>query len=116
MAGEADGLTSFLFYTLFVYPSCSWILKPGRFPKKRAVLYAVAFLAGLAFLKTGAEVMERGGNHYTKLGVYRTSTAMEIKKVRGRTELKSSGPDVGPNDDGCSRALERLSSRRAPSR
>ena len=91
-----SGLVSFLFYTFFVYPSCSWILAPGRFPRKTAVMYAVAFLALLASLKTGAEVYERGGNHYTALGVNRSSTAIEIKKAYKRMSLELH-PDKNPS-------------------
>ncbi|GMI00521.1 hypothetical protein TrST_g8104 [Triparma strigata] len=96
---SSDGLTSFLFYTLFVYPSCSWILKPGRFPRKTAILYAIGFLACLAFFKTGFEIAEKPPNHYCVLGVTRSSTAMEIKKSYKRLSLelhpdKNKSPDA----------------------
>jgi len=96
---SSDGLTSFLFYTLFVYPSCSWILKPGRFPRKKAIIYAIAFLCALAFFKTSFEIVEREANHYNVLGVPRSSTAMEIKKSYKRLSLelhpdKNKAPDA----------------------
>jgi hypothetical protein len=39
-----SGLGGFLFYILFVYPCTSFILKPGRFPRGRSIMYAISFL------------------------------------------------------------------------
>ena len=52
MAQGDDGLTSFFFYILFVYPVTSWFLKPGRFTKRQGLTYAIAFLTVLAAIKT----------------------------------------------------------------
>lgn len=52
MAQGDDGLTSFFFYILFVYPVTSWFLKPGRFSKTQGLMYAIAFLTALAAIKT----------------------------------------------------------------
>lgn len=48
-----SGLTGFFFYVFIVHPCTAWILKPGRFPRKKSIMYAIAFLAGLAAIKTG---------------------------------------------------------------
>ena len=92
----ADSLTSFLFYTLFVYPVCSWILSPGRFSRRSAILYAVSFLAILAALKTGLEVSERGPNYFSLLGVDRLSSPSDIKKGYKLMSLKLH-PDKNPS-------------------
>ena len=52
---ELSGLSGFFFYMFIVHPATAWILKPGRFPKQRSILYAIAFLAGLAAIKTGTK-------------------------------------------------------------
>jgi len=48
-----DGLTGFFFYMFIVHPATAWILRPGRFERKKSILYAIAFLAALAAIKTG---------------------------------------------------------------
>jgi len=50
---DLSGLTGFFFYAFIVHPITAWILKPGRFERKKSILYAIAFLAGLAAVKTG---------------------------------------------------------------
>jgi hypothetical protein len=54
-AGSEDfsGLTGFFFYVFIVHPITAWILRPGRFERKKSIMYAIAFLAGLAAIKTG---------------------------------------------------------------
>ena len=54
-AAEDDfsGLTSFFFYVFLVHPATAWILKPGRFERKKSIMYAILFLASLAAFKTG---------------------------------------------------------------
>lgn len=51
---DLSGLTGFFFYVFIVHPCTAWILRPGRFPRKKSIIYAIAFLAGLAAIKTGA--------------------------------------------------------------
>ena len=54
-AGSDDfsGLGGFFFYMFLVHPITAWILRPGRFEKKKSIMYAIAFLAALAAIKTG---------------------------------------------------------------
>jgi hypothetical protein len=50
---DADGLTGFFFYMFIVHPITAWILRPGRFERKKSIMYAIGFLALLAAVKTG---------------------------------------------------------------
>lgn len=50
---DLSGLSSFFFYIFIVHPVTAWILRPGRFERRKSILYAIAFLAGLAAIKTG---------------------------------------------------------------
>ena len=50
---DLSGLGGFFFYVFIVHPITAWILRPGRFERKKSIMYAIAFLAGLAALKTG---------------------------------------------------------------
>lgn len=54
-AGSDDfsGLGGFFFYMFIVHPITAWILRPGRFERKKSIMYAIAFLAALAAIKTG---------------------------------------------------------------
>ena len=50
---ELSSIGSFFFYVFLVHPITAWILRPGRFERKKSILYAIIFLSGLALLKTG---------------------------------------------------------------
>lgn len=50
---DLDGLTGFFFYMFIVHPITAWILRPGRFERKKSIMYAIGFLAALAAVKTG---------------------------------------------------------------
>ena len=50
---DLSGLTGFFFYAFIVHPMTAWILKPGRFERRKSIMYAIAFLAALAAIKTG---------------------------------------------------------------
>lgn len=98
MAESSDDIISLFIYVFFVHPVCSWILTPKRYPKKKAICFAVAFLALVASVKVGLEFNDRGANYFQLLGVKRSSTPMEIKKaykVRG-LELH---PDKNPSPE-----------------
>ena len=50
---DYSALSGFFFYMFIVHPCTAWILKPGRFERKKSIMYAIAFLAALAAIKTG---------------------------------------------------------------
>ena len=52
-ANDLSGLGGFFFYVFIIHPCTAWILRPGRFPKKKSIMYAIAFLAGVAAVKSG---------------------------------------------------------------
>jgi hypothetical protein len=52
---DLSGLTGFFFYAFIVHPITAWILRPGRFERKKSIMYAIAFLAALASIKTGTD-------------------------------------------------------------
>ena len=52
---ELSGLSGFFFYVFIVHPCTAWILRPGRFERKKSIMYAIAFLAAIAAVKTGKE-------------------------------------------------------------
>jgi hypothetical protein len=51
---DFSSLGGFFFYAFIVHPCTAWILKPGRFPRQKSIMYAIAFLAALAAIKTGS--------------------------------------------------------------
>lgn len=99
-ASEDDfsGLGGFFFYVFIVHPCTAWILKPGRFERKKSIMYAIAFLAALAAIKTGLEIQQRGPNHYSLLGVTRESSPLEIKRAYKKLSLQLH-PDKNPSPD-----------------
>jgi hypothetical protein len=50
---DFSSLGGFFFYSFIVHPATAWILRPGRFERKKSIMYAIAFLAALAAVKTG---------------------------------------------------------------
>jgi len=50
---DLSGLSGFFFYVFIVHPCTAWILRPGRFERKKSIMYAIAFLAAIAAIKTG---------------------------------------------------------------
>eukprot|EP00984_Skeletonema_dohrnii_P015909 scaffold6987_cov128-Skeletonema_dohrnii-CCMP3373.AAC.3 len=50
---DLSSLSGFFFYVFIVHPATAWILKPGRFERKKSIMYAIGFLALLAAVKTG---------------------------------------------------------------
>jgi hypothetical protein len=95
---DLSGLTGFFFYVFIVHPCTAWILRPGRFPRKKSIIYAIAFLAGLAAIKTGIEMKAKGPNHYQLLGVTRDSNPLEIKRAYKKLSLQLH-PDKNPAPD-----------------
>ncbi|GAX09457.1 DnaJ homolog subfamily C member 10 [Fistulifera solaris] len=95
---DMSGLTGFFFYMFIVHPITAWILRPGRFERKKSIMYAILFLAGLAAIKTGLEVQQRGPNYYQKLGITRSSSPLEIKRAYKKLSLQLH-PDKNPSPD-----------------
>jgi hypothetical protein len=52
-SNDLNGLGGFFFYVFIIHPCTAWILRPGRFPRKKSIMYAIAFLAGVAAIKSG---------------------------------------------------------------
>lgn len=60
---DLSGLMGFFFYAFIIHPVVAWILRPGRFERKKSIMYAIAFLAGIAAIKTGeCRVLMNGYN------------------------------------------------------
>jgi len=78
---DFSGLTSFFFYVFLVHPATAWILRPGRFERKKSIMYAIMFLASLAAVKTGLEWNSKLPSHYATLQVTRDSSPLEIKRA-----------------------------------
>lgn len=100
-ASEGDDLSAlsgFFFYAFIVHPATAWILKPGRFERKKSIMYAIGFLAALAAIKTGLELQAKGPNYYAKLGVTRDSNPLEIKRAYKKLSLQLH-PDKNPSPD-----------------
>lgn len=93
---DADGLTGFFFYMFIVHPITAWILRPGRFERKKSIMYAIGFLALLAAVKTGLSMQQKGPNHYALLGVTRDSNPLEIKRAYKKLSL-ALHPDKNPS-------------------
>lgn len=91
-------LFGFVFYAFIVHPITAWILRPGRFERKRSIIYAIAFLAALAAIKTGLELQQRGPNYYEILGVTTSSNSLEIKRAYKKLSLQYH-PDKNPDPD-----------------
>jgi hypothetical protein len=72
---DLSGLSGFFFYVFLVHPATAWILKPGRFEKRKSIMYAIAFLAGLAAIKTGKRSMRQEMIVKYYLGSYSVDTA-----------------------------------------
>eukprot|EP00904_Undaria_pinnatifida_P007847 jgi/Undpi1/4192/HiC_scaffold_16.g07559.m1 len=99
---SAGALGTLFFYVLFVHPVCAWILAPKRFRKDRAIVYAILFLATIAFGKMALEKAERGPNFYQILGLKRGSSAIEIKRAYRQLSLELH-PDKNPSQDAADR-------------
>lgn len=98
---DLSALSGFFFYVFIVHPATAWILRPGRFERKKAIMYAIGFLAALAAIKTGMEMQAKGPNHYAVLSVTRNSNPLEIKRAYHKLSRdyhpdKNSSPDAEP--------------------
>jgi hypothetical protein len=53
-SSDLSGLGGFFFYVFIIHPCTAWILRPGRFPRQKSIMYAIAFLVAVAAIKSGA--------------------------------------------------------------
>mmetsp|Transcript_25206 Transcript_25206/g.38230 ORF Transcript_25206/g.38230 Transcript_25206/m.38230 type:complete len:356 (-) Transcript_25206:55-1122(-) len=97
-SGDLSGLGGFFFYMFIIHPCTAWILRPGRFERKKSIMYAIAFLAAVAAIKSGIEMQQRGPNYYAVLGVSRSSNPLEIKRAYRRLSLEVH-PDKNPSPE-----------------
>jgi len=97
-SGDLSGLGGFFFYMFIIHPCTAWILRPGRFERKKSIMYAIAFLAAVAAIKSGLEMQQRGPNHYAILGVTRSSNPLAIKRAYRRLSLELH-PDKNPSPE-----------------
>lgn len=104
---DLAGLSGFFFYVFIVHPATAWILRPGRFERKKSILYAIGFLALLAAVKTGMEMQAKGPNHYSLLNVNRGSSPLDIKRAYKKLSLKLH-PDKNPDDPDASTKFDRV--------
>jgi len=104
---DLSGLSGFFFYVFIVHPATAWILRPGRFERKKSIMYAISFLALLAAVKTGMEMQAKGPNHYALLNVNRNSSPLDIKRSYKKLSLKLH-PDKNPNDPTASAKFDRV--------
>jgi len=104
---DLSGLSGFFFYVFIVHPATAWILRPGRFERKKSITYAVGFLALLAAVKTGVEMQAKGPNHYSLLNVNRNSSPLDIKRAYKKLSLKLH-PDKNPDDPDASAKFDRV--------
>jgi len=95
---DLSGLGGFFFYVFIIHPCTGWIMQPGRFERKKSIVYAIAFLAGVAAIKSAFDMQQRGPNYYSLLGVTRSSNPLEIKRAYKRKSLELH-PDKNPSPD-----------------
>lgn len=91
-----EQIVSFLFYTFLVYPINNWIMAPGRFSRRKAVLYSIGFLGLLAAIKTGYEIQNREPNYYEFLQVKRSDNTLAIKRAYKSMSVQLH-PDKNPH-------------------
>jgi len=104
---DLSGLSGFFFYVFIVHPATAWILRPGRFERKKSIMYAIGFLALLAAVKTGMEMQAKGPNNYALLNVNRNSSPLDIKRAYKKLSLQLH-PDKNPNDPDASSKFDRV--------
>lgn len=110
---DHDSLSGFFFYLFIVHPATAWILRPGRFERKKSIIYAIIFLAVLAGIKTGLSLHTKGPNYYCLLGVTRDSNPLEIKRVYRKLSLqlhpdKNSSPNASDQFEAVKQAYDVL--------
>ncbi|KAG2941849.1 hypothetical protein JG687_00004804 [Phytophthora cactorum] len=79
--GKSDSSQGIMVQMFIISPAISWILKPGRFSKRRGFIYAVAFLVAIAAVTIGMDLYAQEENFYHLVGVDRDSSYADIKRA-----------------------------------
>jgi hypothetical protein len=93
---KSDSSQGFLVQMFIISPAISWILKPGRFSKRRGFLYAVAFLVVVAAITIGMDLYEQEANFYHVVGVDREAAFVDIKRAFRQRSVELH-PDKNPS-------------------
>ncbi|CEG41860.1 Molecular chaperone (DnaJ superfamily) [Plasmopara halstedii] len=94
--GATDSSQGLFVQMLIISPVISWILKPGRFSKRRGFFYAVAFLVAIAVATVGMDLYEQEGNLYHVVGVNRDASYADIKRAFRQRSVELH-PDKNPS-------------------
>lgn len=99
MSSSEEQLVSFFAYSFFVYPVTNWLVQPKKIAEKqedgtiiekidrssatkwKQVLLAILFLICVSALHLSYENMDKGPNHYVRLGVTRDPSNSKLKKI-----------------------------------
>lgn len=111
MSSSEEQLVSFFAYSFFVYPVTNWLIQPKKITetkedgtivekidkspatKWKQVLLAILFLSCISILHLSYENMDKGPNHYVRLGVTRDSLGSSAIKKSYRTLSRTLHPD-----------------------
>ncbi|KAF4322673.1 hypothetical protein BBO99_00002741 [Phytophthora kernoviae] len=93
---NSDSSQNLLLHMFVISPITSWILKPGRFSKRRAFYYAVGFLLALAIITITYDFHSQGSNFYHVVGVSRDSSFTDIKRAFRQRSVELH-PDKNPS-------------------
>ncbi|KAG7386496.1 hypothetical protein PHYPSEUDO_015596 [Phytophthora pseudosyringae] len=94
--GKSDSSQGILVQMFVVSPAISWILKPGRFSKRRGFCFAVAFLVAIAAVTIGMDLYEQESNFYHVVGVNRDAAFADIKRAFRQRSVELH-PDKNPS-------------------
>ncbi|TDH64756.1 hypothetical protein CCR75_001383 [Bremia lactucae] len=91
-----DSSMGFLTQMFIVSPAISWILKPGRYSKRRGFIYSVAFLVAITAITIGSDLYSQEGNFYHVIGVDRDASYADIKRAFRQRSVELH-PDKNPS-------------------
>jgi len=109
-----SGIQTLLLQVLVVTPVCQWLLTPGRFPRPRNLLMAIAFLVAIAAVSEGMEWANRPPSHYAALDVDKTASPAELTRAYRKASLqyhpdKNKAPDAAAKFQAIQEAYDTLS-------
>ncbi|ETI43290.1 hypothetical protein F441_11655 [Phytophthora nicotianae CJ01A1] len=94
--GKSDSSQGILVQMFIISPAISWILKPGRFSKRRGFIYAVAFLVAIAAVTIGMDLYAQEENFYHLMDVDRDASYADIKRAFRQRSVELH-PDKNPS-------------------